>query len=506
MRKLTEHIIAVAGRILFIGFTMQIIFGMIWMAGNFAHCQQFGKVNSLLYPAVLMIAKGMGRIFPVPYYCFVYIFQVGLCFYAVYLFVGIAQDTFFSSGNGEPVKHCGISRFRKSFRIWASLAAITAVPVMQCALALLPYAMTGAFMLLELGYAIKIIFCGKENRISDMAKILAFWMLQALLLHEYMLFGAVPVIVVLITGLFGGASEASFDAEIEKPSAVRFRKTAYNAAAAIAALVMLSAVYGACERTGLYEEKNPGFIKGLFSRTCLTTVLWDWDTWTDELVEQLAWEVRYSASYYADNITLEVEPYIDEKYGDGAKEFYMSTIDYAWKSYKTDIIHEILWDIAGYGVSPVIIKRQLSGLGYMSLTARNYDMMKRSTPILTKYYVNYFLEWFMAALIILIICAMATAVNLLCNVLSSTKQIRQSEKEGSKKAGRQKIISLLILFLTAACMCARYVLMGAGIMDYKRTIMITMLWIMLMLFPVFGTGKTLCNGGKDEGCKDRKTE
>lgn len=505
MRKLTEHIIAVAGRILFIGFTMQIIFGMIWMAGNFAHCQQFGEVNSLLYPAVLMIAKGMGRIFPVPYYCFVYIFQVGLCFYAAYLFVGIAQDTFFYSGNSGSDKHRGIGQFKKLFRIWSAMAVITAVPVMQCMLALLPYAMTGALMLMELGAAIKII-SGRDQRLSEMARVLAFWMLQALLLHEYMLFGAVPVIVVLITGLFGGASEASLYAEIEKPSAKRFRKTAYNAAAAIAALVMLSAVYGACERTGLYEEKNPGLIKGLFSRTCLTTVLWDWDTWTDELVDQLAWEVRYSASYYADNITLEVEPYIDEKYGDGAKEFYLSTIDDAWTSYKTDIIHETLWDIAGYGISPVIIKRQLSGLGYMSLTARNYDMMKRSTPILTKYYVNFFLDWCMAAFTILIICAMATAVNRLFNAFSDVKQIRRCRKEKSKGIEKRKIVSLLLLFLTAACMCIRYVFMGAGIMDYKRTIMITMLWITLMLFPVFGTGKTLCNGGKDEGCKDRKTE
>jgi hypothetical protein len=35
-------------------------------------------------------------------------------------------------------------------------------------------------------------------------------------------------------------------------------------------------------------------------------------------------------------------------------------------------------------------------------------------------------------------------------------------------------------------MCARYVIMGAGIMDYKRTAVITATWIALML--VMGAG------------------
>lgn len=466
MRKLTGHIFAVAGRLLFIGFTLQIIFGMIWMVGNFVHCQQFGEVNSLLYPAVLMIAKGMGRVFPVPYYCFVYIIQTGICFCAVYFFLKIIQDIFSGkccgiSNNHEKGKACG-----KLFRIWAVLAVLTAVPVMQCMLALLPYALTGALMLIELGLAIKAIYYRGMQRVSDVVKISAVWVLQALFLHEYMLFGAIPVFMVLISELQWGL----------KNGRRTLRRASYYVAAIAVSLGMLTAVYGSCKQIGLYEEKNPGFVKGLFSRTCLTTVLWDWDTWTDELVEQLAWEVRYSAAYYADNITLEVEPYIDEKYGDEAGEFYLDTIGVAWESYKTQIIHELLWDAAGYSVSPVIVKRQLSGLGYMSLTARNYDMMKRSTPKLTKYYVNFFLDWFIAALAVFAICVVAAVLNLL------------------RRVKKPQLMCLLTLIATAVCMCIRYVLMGAGIMDYKRTLMITALWIIFMLFPIhaafFGMDKT----------------
>lgn len=473
-RRPADFIDAVAGRILFIGFTVQIILGMVWMVGNFARCQQFGEVNSLLYPVILMLAKGMGRSFPVPYYCFVYIFQAAMAFGAAYFFVGVVQDVFLRGRSGS---------HGELFRVWAALAVITAIPVMQCVLALLPYGLAGAILLTELGLAVRLIggdggmsAVGKmtvdsrqiDRSVWELLKISALWVLGALFLHEYALFGALPVLAAFAAGLRGNRAKAG---------KVRNSFT-YCVTAAIviaASFGLLSAVYGLCGRIGIYEEKNPGFVKGLFSRTCLTTVLWDWDTWTEELEEQLAWEVRYSASYYADNITLEVEPYIDEKYGDEADHFYLDTAKDAWDAYSTQIIHETLWDAAGYSVSPLIIKRQLSGLGYMSLTARNYEMMKRGTPILTKHYVNFYLDWFAAALAILTVCAVAEAVNILRNIKKSW------------------ILCVLILLVTAACMCIRYVLMGAGIMDYKRTWVITALWTILMLFPVrtalFGAGR-----------------
>ncbi len=460
MRKLTKHIIAVAGRILFMGFTVQIIFGIVWMAVNFAHCQHFEEADSLLYPAVLMIAKGMGRIFPVPYYCFVYIFQAGLCLYSVYFFEGVILAVFFSDGTGATWNAGRRAAHSRLFRLWSAMAVATAVPVMQCVMALLPYSLTGSLLLTELGIVIKTIFVKKRLSVQDVVKLLILWALSALLLHEYLLFGALPTVIATASQFFRAAAGPS-----SKERITGLKRAAYKAAAAAVALGMLSAVYGVCESRGIYEEKNPNLIKGLFSRTCLTTVLWDWDTWTDELVDGLAWEVRYSAAYYADNITLEVEPYIDERYGGSANEFYLSTISAAWQSYRTDIIHETLWDIAGYAISPVIIRRQLSGLGYMSLTARNYDMMKRTAPRLTKYYVNFFLDWFIAALVIAAVCAVFAAAD---------KMIR---KHAAVAAA---------LSVAPACMCVRYALMGAGIMDYKRTLIITALWIIFIQFPIFG--------------------
>jgi hypothetical protein len=240
------------------------------------------------------------------------------------------------------------------------------------------------------------------------------------------------------------------------------KKNVFSTALVLLAVTAVSSgIYGLCRRTGVYTESNPGLVKGMLSRTAFTTTLRDWNNWTDSIVENIDADIRYSASYYADNITLELEPYVDEKFGSRADEFYKDTIKDAWSLYKTQIIHESVWDAAGYLLSPVIIKRQLEGQGYTSLTARNYDMMKRSTPIITMYYVNYFLEWFTIALVILLICAVVAI----------------------KSVNRKKMISLAVPAAVYGVMCVRYVIIGAGIMDYKRTAVITASWILLMTLP-----------------------
>jgi hypothetical protein len=105
------------------------------------------------------------------------------------------------------------------------------------------------------------------------------------------------------------------------------------------------------------------------------------------------------------------------------------------------------------------MKLQLKGMGTASFTVRNYDMMKRSTPILTKYYVNYFVDFNTAALVLCIICAV-------CGIVS----------QGKYYIKRFNLSFLFIGILTVICMSVRYVLMGACIMDYKKTIVAMALW------------------------------
>jgi hypothetical protein len=454
MRKLTGYINAVAGRILFIGFTLQIVAGLIWFACNFAHFQQFAQVDSLLYPLILMTAEGMGKICPIPYYCYIYVLQMLAWIAAAYFFTGVVQKIF--------VRKKSVGIF---LRAWTVATTVTAVPVMQCILALLPYALTGALMLTELGTALDMIYglfsyknandnsSGNDLQtglyMKQITVMTVMWIIQTLLLHEYLLFGMIPLLAVIAAQI-----------AINRRKSVRM--TVAGVIAVCAVSTVLTGIYGICRKTGLYEESRQGFIRELFSRTVLTTILKDWDNWTEEIAENIDFGVNVSSSYYADNITLEFIPYADEKYGSDADDFYLRTIKAAWSMYRTQIVHEVIWDAAGYACTPIIAKRQLEGQGYTSLTARNYDIMKRNTPIITKYYVNYFSDWFLTALIIMAVCALCAAV----------------------KTDRIKMTALIICAVSYIVMCTRYVIMGAGIMDYKRTAVITATWIVLMIVPV----------------------
>jgi hypothetical protein len=438
MRKLTGYFNAVAGRIIFIGFTVQIVWGFIWLICNFAHFQRFETVNSLLYPAILTAAEGMGKLIPIPYYCFVYVLQIAVWFYAAYFFAGVMQKVF-----------AGAKYNGSFYRVWAALAIVTAVPVMQSILALLPYALTEALMLLELGIALEMS-CGNKALdkacIKQITEMSLLWFVQALLLHEYLLFASIPILTAILLIALKGRRKYG-------------KTTIAGIAALLAVSGLLAGIYGICSKADLYEESNPEFIRGMFGRTALTTVLKDWDSWTEEIDENIDFYIKNSASWYADNVTLEFIPYVDEKYGDDADDFYIRTIKEAWAIHRTQIVHEVLWDTAGYVCAPLIIKRQLQGEGYTSLTARNYDMMKRQAPIVTKYYVNFFLDWFLIAFLIMLV---STLIKI-------------------KKLNKIKTAALLICIATYAVMCARYVIMGAGIMDYKRTAVITATWIALMI-------------------------
>ncbi len=113
----------------------------------------------------------------------------------------------------------------------------------------------------------------------------------------------------------------------------------------------------------------------------------------------------------------------------------------------------------GYCASPVILQLQLSGDAYDSHSGRNYEIMRRSAPVLTKQYVNYG-RWFAAA-------AVLTALLL-------AARLAAGERPYGKREG---LLSVAVLF-SAACCVLWYTMQGAGIMDYKYTVLINQVWFL----------------------------
>lgn len=139
-KKAVLHIGAVIKRMLFIGFTIQIILGLLWMCCNFMHVQDFGGMyftegNAYLEqrgrytaagvfsPLYQMIFSLLGKLPPV-----MYLLQTAFAFYCRYHFLR--------------------SSLRKRYAVWGSLALLTFPFAMQCHLAVLPYSFLSSFLLL----------------------------------------------------------------------------------------------------------------------------------------------------------------------------------------------------------------------------------------------------------------------------------------------------------------------------------------------------------------------
>lgn len=139
-KKAVLHIGAVIKRMLFIGFTIQIILGFLWMCCNFMQVQDFGGMyftegNAYLEqggrytaagvfsPLYQMIFSLLGKLPPV-----MYLLQTAFAFYCGYHFLR--------------------SSLQKRYAVWGSLVLLTFPFAMQCHLAILPYSFLSSFLLL----------------------------------------------------------------------------------------------------------------------------------------------------------------------------------------------------------------------------------------------------------------------------------------------------------------------------------------------------------------------
>ena len=82
---------AVMGRILMIGFGVQILLGMVWMFCHIGYYQEFpdsaflervagslvcDEYTGILYPLLILLCQGITRVVPIPYFCALYALQL----------------------------------------------------------------------------------------------------------------------------------------------------------------------------------------------------------------------------------------------------------------------------------------------------------------------------------------------------------------------------------------------------------------------------------------------
>lgn len=135
--KIAVHAKAVIKGILFIGFSIQIVLGIVWMCCNFAAVQDFERPDTLLYGGLFALFGEIPQL--------LYLLQLAVAFIVGTVFL-------------QRLVPVG-----KAFAIWRGLVLLTFPFAMQCHMALQPHSLFGSLLLLFFYLIIRIVGVGQKN-------------------------------------------------------------------------------------------------------------------------------------------------------------------------------------------------------------------------------------------------------------------------------------------------------------------------------------------------------
>lgn len=416
MQKAIRAILAVSSRVLLIGLTIQIGIGIIWMVMNFGSLQAFEKTSfsALIGEGVLLLLWQ--------------VIQVLVAFFAVFRLLRTVK-----------VMHI-------SWTIWGSLAAITVPMAMQCHMAVLPYSLASSMILLELGSVLKYLRSGETLTAHALLEIVIPWVVSAVLMPEYLGFGAISVVLV-------------FARSIGQLHKVDKGQIARNG---LLILACWGVIFDMHQFTILQEEAqtSPSMAEAMVSRTAWTTLQQDYfDLWTEEMRAVVDVQTLQESAHYAYCMQDIFVPAVKNALGEDADAFLWEVSRRAWEGHTSEIAHQIIWDCAGYMASPTVHHMMLQRRGYDSYSGQNYDVMVQNAPMISKSYVDYSGWWF----------AIGMAIAAMMQVFAILQQ-------GIKNWFKQNGLWTLICILTCSVMVLWYAFQGSGMFDYKNTIAIAMLW------------------------------
>ncbi len=285
MQKAVRAVLAVAGRVCLIGFSIQIVLGLLWMFCNFTGFQQFGdsilyeelsksllcdEYVGILYPVLVFLAREAAGPFSIPYYCLLYLLQLLVALYAAHAFL----------------RETGMSRL---WNLWGSLTMLTSPMAMQCHLAVLPESLVSSCLLLEFvwlwrGMAQEGVLQGK-----DLAKAAPVWLAAALLKPDYLYLGAVPMTLVLLYGVVLGGKRG-------------LRQAGYGLLTLVICGGFLVGIGALTTEEGALGRVHRSVEASLFSRFSWSTLNDTYEMWPEEMKACVNREMVWEASLYSDNL------------------------------------------------------------------------------------------------------------------------------------------------------------------------------------------------------------
>lgn len=452
--KKRQNIAKLIKQIFLLLMSIQVVLGCLWIIKNLGKIPGFGESDELiqaskdwvldeyigiLYPLLIcmsrMIEEGVGIRF-----CMVlYPVQLLLAFVSYAFFL---KTVVFGTKEGEK---------RPPICLLAAYI-VTFPPILQCHMSVLPYSVASSVMVLLLAFLKQLLQECEGAFGCSLLKVSICWLTGALLLPDYGYLAGITVAVgfavlgwkhrkkigtlLISAALVIAGIGISFSLTQSPGSLNRIQKSA--------GAVMLSRF------TWPYFERNSYF-------------------WREEVKELFdAGELNWIA-LYPENVTYIFGPKLEASVGrEEADKIYWEMALTSAGLGKKEALSAFGRDLAANLTGPLSMQYQLSGRG-ISYTGFSYECMKEYAPLLTKYFVVFSLYSFDFLLI---------ASVFLC--LWSRK----------KKENRKKQKFTRILLLAAVLTALWYTMIGNGMQDYRKIILIHILWCMIPAYTDVLSGET----------------
>lgn len=439
MQKAVIHIRAVIGRIIFIGLSIQVVFGILWMCCSFTHLQWFSESSfyvrvsesmvcdeytGILYPFLLMLTGQNTTLL-----C---LLQIALALAAGFCFLGAL----------------GVKR--TCWRVWGSLVLLTYPFALQCHMAVLPHSFAFSCFLLQVALVLMATKKQKRSWMVELFGVHVLWLGASLLQTEYFYLGAVPVILFWLYDVVKYCKKAGW------------RVCCHLLLVAAFAGLILS-INGLTQTKGAYERSTPSAEAAIFKRVVWSSMEKYYFDWPEDIQDTFTTEEFQRSEEYVENMDRILLPRIESEVGlERAKDFYWDMSFHVLKNNYYQIFYEMGWDALGNLFPVIATDKILEGNGYRSYCVRNYETLRQDCPALTSCYINYEIWWFPIGMVL-------AAVQLLLGFL------------GRKKVWLGKRLwRYLLCALPAAVMTAWYTITCVGSWDYKNGLFVGILWIVWM--------------------------
>ncbi len=439
MRNVWKHGAALLRRLIWLGMGLQVLLGLFWMLNNMGIEHSFGVDWSSggphnrpfmqwgpLYPFAVRTIRGMAQWLHIPYYCIMYCLQLA---------AALGSGWFLLKS---------VTRWKWYGCLGGAVVLLSVPMAMQSHLALLPYSFLGSVVVCQLGFVI-LLWKQEKWSVRSLMPVYLCWLLELLLLPEYLWFGAIPLVLTAVVAVW------------------RHRRK--WAAGALTGILVLGSVLCILTVGTAWRQREEGQLsmRQMLAARCTWSNLYELSgVWSPELLEQVEWTTLRAA---CDNPEVFYEGFFDKLAQlpeEQQKTYLHQMIGSARDVNGKRMLLEIAYDAVGYLMPGAVIPKQLEGEGFVSLTGMNYWHFTRSQMGWSSLGLEWYCIWSWLSVLAVLLVKLA-------EILGSGKaEARTSLGE----AGKLLIPGLLM----AMAGMVFYTISRIGVYDYKILSWWTILW------------------------------